>query len=368
MHKGSQPQPQRSSSSSPSQSTSSPSPESLNLSSRKGVDVDGPVFPSPRLRRLRRSSAIRHMLQESRIDVEALVYPVFVQDGIAGKEPIQSMPGLSRLPVSMLIDEARYLIDLGIRAILLFGIPRSKDEYASSAYDDSGIVQRAVAALRREFSSDELTIITDVCTCQYTTHGHCGLLKGNRVDNDSTLGVLAKIAVSHAYAGADIVAPSAMMDGQVRAIRDALDDHGFKDVLIMSYSAKYSSSLYAPFRSAADSAPRFGDRKSYQLYYANAREALREIEQDILEGVDIIMVKPAIAYLDIIRLARDKFKHPLAAYSVSGEYALVKAASMQGLIDEDAVIMELLTCIRRAGADIIITYFAKRVAEIMNGK
>ncbi|MEM4285827.1 MAG: porphobilinogen synthase [Candidatus Nitrosocaldus sp.] len=326
------------------------------------------TFPSTRLRRLRKSSPIRSMLMESRINLDSLVYPVFVQEGIEDKEPIQSMPGLSRLPLSMLNDEARHLIELGIRAVLLFGIPSIKDEYASSAYAEDGIVQRAVSSLRREFSSDELTIITDVCTCQYTTHGHCGLLKGNRVDNDSTLDLLARIAVSHAYAGADIVAPSAMMDGQVRAIRDALDDHGFKDVLIMSYSAKYSSSLYAPFRSAADSAPRFGDRKSYQLYYANAREALREIEQDILEGVDIIMVKPAIAYLDIIRLARDTFKHPLAAYSVSGEYALVKAASMQGLIDEDAVIMELLTCIRRAGADIIITYFAKRVAEIMNGK
>jgi len=326
------------------------------------------AFPSSRLRRLRRSSVIRSMLMESRINLDSLVYPVFVQEGIEDKEPIQSMPGLSRLPLSMLNHEVRHLIELGVRAVLLFGIPRIKDEHASSAYAEDGIVQRAVSSLRREFSSDELTIITDVCTCQYTTHGHCGLINGNRVDNDSTLDVLARIAVSHAYAGADIVAPSAMMDGQVRAIRDALDDNGFKDVLIMSYSAKYSSSLYAPFRSAADSAPRFGDRKSYQLYYANTREAMREIEQDILEGVDIIMVKPAIGYLDIIRLARDTFKHPLAAYSVSGEYALVKAAAMQGLIDEDAVIMELLTCIRRAGADIIITYFAKRAAEIMNGK
>ncbi|MFN4336139.1 MAG: porphobilinogen synthase [Candidatus Nitrosocaldus sp.] len=330
------------------------------------MSIDGSAFFPSRLRRLRRSSAIRRMLQESRIDLESLVYPVFVQEGITGKEPIKSMPGLSRLSLSVLVDEVRDLIDLGIRAILLFGIPSSKDEYASSAYDDSGIVQRAVSALRKEFNSDDLTIVTDVCTCQYTNHGHCGMLKGNRIDNDSTLDILAKIAVSHANAGADVVAPSAMMDGQVKAIREALDDHGFKDTLIMSYSAKYSSSLYTPFRSAADSAPRFGDRMSYQLYYANAREALREIEQDILEGADIVMVKPAIAYLDIIRLARDRFKHPLAAYSVSGEYALVKAASLQGLIDEDAVIMELLTCIRRAGADIIITYFARRVAEMVN--
>lgn len=348
-----------------SQQQPSPQPSKPSISSM----TSNIAFPSTRLRRLRRSSVIRSMLMESRINLDSLVYPIFVQEGIEDKEPIQSMPGLSRLPLSMLNDEVRHLIELGVRAVLLFGIPSIKDEHASSAYAEDGIVQRAVSSLRKEFSSsDELTIITDVCTCQYTTHGHCGLINGNRVDNDSTLDVLARIAVSHAYAGADIVAPSAMMDGQVRAIRDALDDNGFKDVLIMSYSAKYSSSLYAPFRSAADSAPRFGDRKSYQLYYANTREALREIEQDILEGVDIIMVKPAIGYLDIIRLARDTFKHPLAAYSVSGEYALVKAAAMQGLIDEDAVIMELLTCIRRAGADIIITYFAKRVAEIMNGR
>lgn len=356
-HPHPQPQPKASSSPSGQQSLSS-----------KGLDAYSSTFPSLRLRRLRRSNVIRHMLQESRLDLNTLVYPLFVQEGIAGKEPIQSMPGLSRFPVSMLAEEVRYLLELGVRAILLFGIPSRKDEYASSAYDDSGIVQRAVSTLRKEFTSDDLTIITDVCTCQYTSHGHCGMLHGNKIDNDSTLDVLARIAVSHAMAGADVVAPSAMMDGQVKTIRAALDDHGFHDVLIMSYSAKYSSSLYSPFRSAADSAPRFGDRKSYQLYYANAREALREMEQDILEGADIIMVKPAIAYLDIIRLARDRFNHPLAAYSVSGEYSLVKAASMQGLIDEDSVIMELLTCIRRAGADIIITYFAKRVAEIMNGR
>ncbi|MCS7141018.1 MAG: porphobilinogen synthase [Candidatus Nitrosocaldus sp.] len=344
----------------------SPMEDSDHRSTR--LHDDGSSFPSVRLRRLRRSSAIRDMLQESRVDVGTLVYPVFVQEGIAGREPIQSMPGQSRLPVSLLVDEVRHLLELGIRAIILFGIPSRKDEYASSAYAEDGIVQRAVSMLRKEFSSDDLTIITDVCTCQYTSHGHCGIVDGGRVDNDSTLGVLARIAVSHANAGADIVAPSAMMDGQVRAIRDALDDEGFKDVLIMSYSAKYSSSLYSPFRSAADSAPRFGDRKSYQLHYTNAREALREIEQDVREGVDIIMVKPAIAYLDVIRLARDTFRHPLAAYSVSGEYALVKAAALQGLIDEDSVVMELLSCIRRAGADIIITYFAKRAAEIINGR
>jgi porphobilinogen synthase len=221
--------------------------------------------------------------------------------------------------------------------------------------------------IKKEFS-DDIVVITDVCTCQYTTHGHCGLVKDGTVDNDSTLHILARIAVSHANAGADVVAPSAMMDGQVRAIREALDDNGFKDTLIMSYSAKYYSSLYSPFRKAADSAPRFGERKGYQLNYANAREAIREIEQDILEGADIVMVKPALAYLDIVRLARDRFDNPLAAYSVSGEYALVKAAGMQGLIDEDSAIIEFLTCIKRAGADMIITYFAKRAAEIINGR
>lgn len=323
------------------------------------------IFPYLRLRRLRKSESLRSIMQETRLDINSLVCPLFVKDDAMHPEPIDSLPGYNRFPINMLTDEVSSLLDRGIKAVIIFGIPSVKDEGATSAYDDNGIVQRSVRIIKKEFP--DLVIITDVCTCQYTTHGHCGLVDNGSVNNDLTLNTLARIAVSHANAGADIVAPSAMMDGQVKAIRDALDDHGFKDTLIMSYSAKYYSSLYSPFRRAADSAPRFGDRKSYQLGYANAREALREIEQDILEGVDIIMVKPALAYLDIIRLARDRFDHPLAAYSVSGEYALVKAASMQGLIDEDAVIMELLTCIKRAGADIIITYFAKRAAELING-
>ncbi len=327
----------------------------------------GNIFPYLRLRRLRRTNAIRSITEEIRLDVNSLVCPLFVKDNAIHAEPIDSLPGYNRLPLHMLVDEVSSLLDKGIKAIMLFGIPSVKDDNATSAYDDDGTVQKAISMIKKEFS-DDIVVVTDVCTCQYTTHGHCGLVKDGMVDNDLTLQILARIAVSHANAGADIVAPSAMMDGQVKAIREALDDNGFKDTLIMSYSAKYYSSLYSPFRKAADSAPRFGDRKGYQLHYANVREAIREIEQDILEGADIVMVKPALAYLDIVRLARDRFDNPLAAYSVSGEYALVKAASMQGLIDEDAAIIELLTCIKRAGADMIITYFAKRAAEIINGQ
>jgi len=341
--------------------------DELSLSSKDRSKPSSNVFPYLRLRRLRKNHSIRHITQEFRLDVSSLICPVFVKEDASHAEPIDSLPGYYRLPLHMLVDEVSSLLDRGIRAIMLFGIPRTKDEYATSAYDSNGVVQKAVSMIKKEFS-DDIVVITDVCTCQYTTHGHCGFVKDGIVDNDSTLHVLAKIAVSHANAGADIVAPSAMMDGQVRAIREALDDNGFKDTLIMSYSAKYYSSLYSPFRKAADSAPRFGERKGYQLNYANAREAIREIEQDILEGADIVMVKPALAYLDIVRLARDRFDNPLAAYSVSGEYALVKAAGMQGLIDEDSVIIEFLTCIKRAGADMIITYFAKRAAEIINGK
>jgi len=324
------------------------------------------LFPYLRLRRLRRSGSIRDILQETRVDVNSLVCPVFVKEGIDKPEPIDSLPGYSRLPLHMVVDEVESLVESGIRAILLFGIPEAKDEYATSAYADDGVVQKAVKSIRSNFSGDDLVIITDVCTCQYTTHGHCGIIKDDDVDNDSTLHVLSRIAVSHARAGADIVAPSAMMDGQVKAIRDALDCDGFDDTLIMSYSAKYYSALYSPFRMAAGSAPKFGERRGYQLNPANLREALREIEQDVLEGADIIMVKPAVAYLDVIRLARERFTHPLAAYSVSGEYAMVRSAAMQGLINEDSLIVELLTCIKRAGADMIITYFAKRAAELLN--
>jgi len=326
------------------------------------------LFPYLRLRRLRRSGSIRDILQETRVDVNSLVCPVFVKEGIERPEPIDSLPGYNRLPLHMVVDEVESLVESGIRAILLFGIPEEKDEYATSAYADDGVVQRAVKSIRSNFGEDDLVIITDVCTCQYTTHGHCGMIKDDDVDNDSTLNVLSRIAVSHARAGADIVAPSSMMDGQVKTIRDALDGEGFDDTLIMSYSAKYYSTLYSPFRMAADSAPKLGERRGYQLNPANLREALREMEQDILEGADIIMVKPAIAYLDVIRLARERFTYPLAAYSVSGEYAMVRSAGIQGFINEDSLIVELLTCIKRAGADMIITYFAKRAAELLNNR
>ncbi len=323
-------------------------------------------FPRVRLRRLRRNRGVRDLMQEVRLSASDLICPVFVQEGLSRPEEISSMPGMMRLPLDRLMEEVRQIKSLGIPAVIVFGIPTKKDEAGSPAFDDDGIVQKAVSLIRKEFR-DDLAVITDVCLCQYTTHGHCGLVSDGSIDNDRSIETLAKIAVSHARAGADIVAPSAMMDGQVRAIREGLDSNGFTDVAIMSYSAKHASALYTPFRDAAHSAPQFGDRKSYQLSPANPREAIREIELDIKEGADIVMVKPAIAYLDLIQLAKQMFDVPVAAYSVSGEYALVKAAGKQGLIDEDAVVMEFLTSIKRAGADIIITYFAKQAASILKG-
>jgi len=321
-------------------------------------------FPKVRLRRLRRSAKIRELLQEVRLSASDLICPVFVQEGLQKPEGINSMPGMMRLPFEYLPSEVKEIRSLGIPAVIVFGIPSKKDEYGNSAFDENGIVQRAVSLIRKEVA-DQLAIITDVCLCQYTTHGHCGLVNDGTIDNDRSIETLAKIAVSHARAGADIVAPSAMMDGQVKTIREELDNNGFNDVAVMSYSAKHASPLYTPFRDAAHSAPKFGDRKSYQLSYANPNEAIREIELDINEGADIVMVKPAIAYLDLIYRAKQMFNVPVAAYSVSGEYALVKAAGKQGLIDEDAVMLELLTSIKRAGADIIITYFAKQAAKLL---
>jgi len=321
-------------------------------------------FPKVRLRRLRRSAKIRELLQEVRLSASDLICPVFVQEGLQKPEGINSMPGMMRLPFEYLPSEVKEVRSLGIPAVIVFGIPSKKDEYGNSAFDENGIVQRAVSLIRKEVA-DQLAIITDVCLCQYTTHGHCGLVNDGTIDNDRSIETLAKIAVSHARAGADIVAPSAMMDGQVKTIREELDNNGFNDVAVMSYSAKHASPLYTPFRDAAHSAPKFGDRKSYQLSYANPNEAIREIELDINEGADIVMVKPAIAYLDLIYRAKQMFNVPVAAYSVSGEYALVKAAGKQGLIDEDAVMLELLTSIKRAGADIIITYFAKQAAKLL---
>lgn len=321
-------------------------------------------FPKTRLRRLRKNKKIRELLQEVRLSASDLIAPVFVQEGLSKPENIEPLPGIMRLPVEQVTNEVREIASLGIPAVIVFGMPSKKDDLGTSAFDDNGIVQRAVSLIRKEMG-DDIAIVTDVCLCQYTTKGHCGLVNDGTIDNDRSIETLAKVAVSQARAGADIVAPSAMMDGQVKAIRQGLDDNGFNDVAIMSYSAKHASPLYAPFRDAAHSAPKFGDRKSYQLSYANPNEAIREIELDINEGADIVMVKPAIAYLDLIYMAKQMFHVPLAAYSVSGEYALVKAAAKQGMIDENAVMLELLTSIKRAGADIIITYFAKQAASIL---
>jgi len=318
-------------------------------------------FPQLRLRRLRRSEALRALVRETKVEVGDLIYPLFVVEGSKIKQKISSMPGLYRLSNDLLPKEAEEIARLGIPAIILFGIPEKKDEAGSSAYHPKGIIQQAIRAIKK--TVPELLVITDVCLCEYTSHGHCGVVVDGYVDNDKTLGLLAKTALSHAEAGADIVAPSDMMDGRVKAIRQTLDGNGFQDIPILAYAAKYASYFYGPFREAAESAPQFGDRRSYQMDPPNWREALREVEQDIVEGADIVMVKPALPYLDVIRKVRDTFNHPLAAYSVSGEYAMVKAAAQQGWLDEKGIVLEMLTAIKRAGADIIITYYAKEAAR-----
>lgn len=317
------------------------------------------AFPRTRMRRLRRSSGMRALVRETRVHADDLVAPLFVCPGTGVRDPVESMPGVSRLSIDVCVKECEALMKAGIRAVLLFGIPESKDETGQCGCAPAGIVQRTVRALRRNF--DELVIITDVCNCAYTTHGHCGVVVDGEVDNDRTLEVLAAQAVSHAEAGSDIVAPSDMMDGRVGALRDALDGAGFVNVAILSYAAKYGSAFYGPFRDAADSAPSFGDRRSYQMDPANGDEAMREIALDIEEGADIVMVKPGTAYLDIVRRARERFDVPLAVYSVSGEYAMVKAAAERGWIDEKRMVSEMLTSMKRAGADIIITYHAADV-------
>jgi porphobilinogen synthase len=317
-------------------------------------------FPSVRMRRLRRTTSMRNMLQRVKIHPSNLIYPIFVDENAQAPIPIKAMPEYYRLPIQQVVDEVRQAVEQGIKGVILFGIPSKKDETGSSAFAEDGVVQKAIRKLKKEFS-DELVVMSDVCLCEYTTHGHCGIVKDGEVMNDLTLEILQKVAVSQAQAGADVVAPSAMMDGQVRFIRDALDDAGFNQVAIMAYSAKYASSFYGPFREAAECAPKFGSRKSYQMGYGNPNEALREMELDVNEGADMIMVKPALAYLDIIHLAKSKFNVPIVAYNVSGEYAMVKAAAQNGWIDEKAVVLELLTAIKRAGSDLIITYFAKDV-------
>ncbi len=324
------------------------------------TDTD-PSKPFARFRRLRRSEGLRRLVRETALSPGDLVYPLFVVDGADVAEEIPSMPGQYHLSPDRLAGEARELSALGVPAVLLFGLPATKDDVGSEAYADEGIVQRAVRALKS--ADPELVVITDVCLCEYTSHGHCGVIVDGEVDNDRTLELLARTAVSHVRAGADVVAPSDMMDGRVAAIRAAFDESGFVNTAIMAYAAKYASAFYGPFREAAESAPQFGDRRGYQMDPPNAREALREIEADIAEGADIVMVKPALAYLDVLSRARQRFELPLAAYNVSGEYAMVHAAARNGWIDGRAVTLEVLTAIKRAGADVIITYHAKEAAR-----
>lgn len=318
-------------------------------------------FPQLRLRRLRRTEGLRTLFRETHVDISHLIYPLFVIEGSQTKEEIASMPGIFRYSVDLLPKEAEEIAKLGLPAVILFGIPQYKDELGSGAYHSEGVIQKAIKVIKG--AVPELVVVTDVCLCEYTSHGHCGVVVNGYVDNDKTLELLAKTAVSQAQAGADIVAPSDMMDGRVKAIRQSLDKNGFHLVPIMSYAAKYASAFYGPFREAAQSTPQFGDRRSYQMDPPNWRDALREVEQDIAEGADIIMVKPALAYLDVIRKVRDIFHHPLAAYNVSGEFAMVKAAAQRGWIDEPRVVLEILTAIKRAGADVIITYHAKEAAR-----
>jgi len=320
-------------------------------------------FPEIRLRRLRATETMRRMVRETILRVDDLIYPLFVIHGRDVKNPVPSMPGVYQLSIDHLIKEAQEVKDLGIPAVILFGIPAHKDETGSEAYAEDGIVQQAVRAIKD--TTPELVVITDVCLCEYTDHGHCGVVKDGKILNDPTLELLAKEAISHARAGADMVAPSDMMDGRVRAIRHALDREGFEHIPILAYSAKYASALYGPFREAAESTPRFGDRRSYQMDPANAREALREVELDIEEGADIVMVKPALPYLDIISQIRERWPVPVAAYNVSGEYAMVKASARLGWMDEKRLMMEMVTSIKRAGADLILTYFAKDIARLL---
>lgn len=317
-------------------------------------------FPQLRLRRLRRTEVLRSLVRETEVRIENLIYPLFIEEGRNIKREIDAMPGIYRFSPDALAVEIKEITRLGIPGVLLFGIPAHKDEKGSSAIDPEGIIPQAIKIIKD--IAPELLVITDVCLCEYTSHGHCGVIRNDCVDNDQTLPLLAEMALVHAAAGADMVAPSDMMDGRVRVIRDALDDKGFTEIPIMSYAAKYNSAFYGPFREAAGSAPQFGNRHSYQMDPANVREALREVEQDIAEGADIVMVKPALAYLDVIRSVRDTFTHPIAAYNVSGEYSMVKSAAQQGWLDERRIVMEIMTSIRRAGADIVITYHAKEVA------
>ncbi len=321
------------------------------------------VFPEYRPRRMRQNETLRAMIRETRLSPDQMIYPLFIMPGKGKREEVSSMPGVYRISVDQLKEEAASCMEVGVNSVILFGLPEKKDAMGSGAYAKDGIVQRAIRELKN--SCPELNVITDVCLCEYTDHGHCGCLVGHEVDNDATLELLAKTALSHVRAGADIVAPSDMMDGRVSEIRSTLDENNFHMTPIMSYAVKYASAFYGPFRDAADCAPQFGDRRSYQMDPANIREALREATLDVEEGADILMVKPAVAYLDVISHLHEEFDLPVAAYHVSGEYAMIKAAAEKGWIDGDRVMAETLLSIRRAGADIIITYFAKDMARLL---
>jgi porphobilinogen synthase len=318
-------------------------------------------FPTHRARRLRRSELLRGMVRETRISAQGLIYPLFVCPGKNVRKEVGSMPGVTQQSVDKIVEECREVEQLGIPAVILFGLPSKKDERGSEAISKDGVVQKAIEAIRK--AKLNLLVITDVCLCEYTSHGHCGIVKGEKVLNDPTVKILAQEALSHARAGADIIAPSDMMDGRVSAIRGLLDGNGFEEVAILSYAAKYCSGFYGPFREAADSAPQFGDRRAYQMDPGNVREALKEVALDLEEGADMVMVKPALAYLDVIRAVKEKFDVPVGAYNVSGEYAMVKAAAKNGWIDEQRVVMEIMTGIQRAGASMVLTYHAKDVAR-----
>ncbi len=315
------------------------------------------MFPEQRMRRLRRTQNIRNMVQEVQLNMNDYIYPIFVVEGEDIKNPIKSMPGIYQFSLDHLLEEVQRAVDAGVISIMLFGIPAKKDECGSEAYNDNGIIQQAIRLVREHYP--DLVISTDVCMCEYTSHGHCGLIKGDTVDNDSTLALLAKIAVSHAKAGADILAPSDMMDGRVEAIREALDEAGYKDVIIMAHSVKYASGFYGPFRDAAESAPHFGDRKSYQMDPASGtRQALQEVELDLEEGADMVIIKPSLAYLDLIAKTYENTLVPVVAYNVSAEYSMVKAAAQNGWIDEKTIVLEIMNAFKRAGAKMVITYHA----------
>jgi porphobilinogen synthase len=328
-----------------------------------GISVRAEQEPFKRLRRLRMTEAFRSMVRETELSRNDFIYPLFVVPGKKVRNEIKSMPGIFQLSIDETVKECASVKALGIPAVILFGIPEHKDEVGSDAYDEQGIIQMAIRAIKKEVP--ELVVITDVCLCEYTSTGHCGIIRGSEIINDESIELLAKEALTHAQAGADLVAPSDMFDGRVKAIRHILDQNNFHNIPIMSYAAKYASGFYGPFRDAAESTPKFGDRRSHQMDPANSNEALREVEQDIIEGADIVMVKPALPYLDIVRRVKERFEMPTAAYNVSGEYSMIKAAGRNGWIDEERVMMETLTSIKRAGADLILTYFAKDAAKLL---